>query len=49
MLARGSSPAWPTGHAELALQLAKREARGEHIGAARLAATQQPGSGLLRR
>jgi hypothetical protein len=35
--------------ARVGVLLAQREARGEHVGAARLAATQQPGSGLLRR
>ena len=35
-----------TGDEELSLQLAQREACREHISAARLAAAQQPGSGL---
>ena len=34
------------GDEELSLQLAQRQAGREHVGAARLAATQQPGSGL---
>ena len=38
----------PSGHEELPLQLAQSEARGEHVGTTRLAATQQPGGRLLR-